>query len=75
MAAIRLDDGDTDDIEKTLAVALLDPSSNSVKDRSITAVDRLASSSWEKVQFFHRYLLVLFDEMINCVLILEMSRE
>ncbi|XP_004510375.1 protein ROOT HAIR DEFECTIVE 3 [Cicer arietinum] len=49
MAAIRLDDGDTDDIEKTLAVALLDPSSNSVKDRSITAVDRLASSSWEKV--------------------------
>ncbi|KAJ1420304.1 RHD3/Sey1 [Sesbania bispinosa] len=47
MTAIRLDDGDTDNIEKTLAVALLDSSSSAVKDRSITVVDLLASSSWD----------------------------
>jgi hypothetical protein len=50
MAAIRLDDGDQDNIEKTLAVALLDASGNAV--RSITAVDPLATSSWEKVRFY-----------------------
>ena len=49
MAAIRLDDGDTDNIERTLAVALLDSSSSAVKGRSITAADPLATSSWEKV--------------------------
>ncbi|XP_057455236.1 protein ROOT HAIR DEFECTIVE 3-like [Lotus japonicus] len=49
MAAIRLDDADTDNIEKTLAVALLDSSSNAAKDRSITMVDPLASSSWDEV--------------------------
>ncbi|WJX86396.1 Cell wall protein rhd3 [Trifolium repens] len=47
MAAIRLDDGDQDNIEKTLAVALLDASGNAV--RSITAADPLATSSWEKI--------------------------
>jgi hypothetical protein len=50
MAAIRLDDGDRDNIEKTLAVALLDASGNAV--RSITAADPLATSSWEKVRFY-----------------------
>ncbi|XP_057736012.1 protein ROOT HAIR DEFECTIVE 3-like [Arachis stenosperma] len=49
MAVIRLDDGDTDNIEKTLAVALIDSSSSNVTDRSITTVDPLASSTWEKV--------------------------
>ncbi|GAU48113.1 hypothetical protein TSUD_351190 [Trifolium subterraneum] len=48
MAAIRLDDGDKDNIEKTLAVALLDGSGIAV--RSITAAtDPLATSSWEKI--------------------------
>ncbi|XP_015938672.1 protein ROOT HAIR DEFECTIVE 3 isoform X1 [Arachis duranensis] len=49
MAVIRLDDGDTDNIEKTLAIALIDSSSSNVTDRSITTVDPLASSTWEKV--------------------------
>lgn len=70
MAAIRLDDGDTDDIEKTLAVALLDSPSSAVKDRSITTVEPLASSSWEQVHFYCCYLLVLFDEVVNWVLVL-----
>ncbi|KAI5422647.1 protein ROOT HAIR DEFECTIVE 3 [Lathyrus oleraceus] len=49
MAVLRLDDGDKDDIEKTLAVALLDSSSGAVKNRSITASDPLATSSWEQI--------------------------
>ncbi|KAK7261718.1 hypothetical protein RIF29_28036 [Crotalaria pallida] len=51
MAVIRLDDDDDDDdnIEKTLAVALVDSSSSSSRDRSITAVDPLASSTWGQV--------------------------
>ncbi|KAF7843484.1 protein ROOT HAIR DEFECTIVE 3-like [Senna tora] len=49
MAAIRLDDEDADNIEKTLAVALVDSSGSAVKDRSIAVVDPLASSTWEKV--------------------------
>ncbi|KAI9109562.1 hypothetical protein K1719_019616 [Acacia pycnantha] len=44
MVAIRLD-ANSDNIEKILAVALLDPPS-SKKDRSIAIVDPLASSSW-----------------------------
>ncbi|KAG8388390.1 hypothetical protein BUALT_Bualt02G0120900 [Buddleja alternifolia] len=47
MAAIRLDD-DADSIEKTLAVALVDPKSGASTNRSITG-DPLASSSWEEV--------------------------
>ncbi|MCI18203.1 ROOT HAIR defective 3 GTP-binding family protein, partial [Trifolium medium] len=47
MAAIRIDDGDKDNIEKTLAVALLDTSGNAI--RSITAADPLATSTWEKI--------------------------
>ncbi|KAG5025927.1 hypothetical protein JHK86_021841 [Glycine max] len=49
MAAIRLDDDDTDNIEKVLAVALVDSSPSSNATRSITMVDPLASSSWEQV--------------------------
>ncbi|KAG5036421.1 hypothetical protein AAZX31_07G009000 [Glycine max] len=49
MAAIRLDDDDTDNIEKVLAVALVDSSPNSNATRSMTMVDPLASSSWEQV--------------------------
>lgn len=53
MAVIRLEDDDDNDIvEKTLAVALADSSSSSGKDRSISAVDPLASSTWEQVSFF-----------------------
>ncbi|KAK7389625.1 hypothetical protein VNO78_24819 [Psophocarpus tetragonolobus] len=49
MAAIRLDDDNADNIEKVLAVALVDSSSGSAGTRSITMVDPLASSSWEQV--------------------------
>ncbi|RDY09503.1 Protein ROOT HAIR DEFECTIVE 3-like 1, partial [Mucuna pruriens] len=49
MAAIRLNDDDTDDIEKVLAVALVDPSSGTAATKSITTVDPLASSSWGQV--------------------------
>ncbi|OIW09003.1 hypothetical protein TanjilG_05979 [Lupinus angustifolius] len=48
MAVIRLDDDDTDNVEKTLAVVLVDSSSSSAKNRSIAEVDPLASSTWEK---------------------------
>ncbi|XP_028792095.1 protein ROOT HAIR DEFECTIVE 3-like [Neltuma alba] len=49
MAATRLDDQDVDNIEKTLAFALDDSSGSITKDRSITVVDPLASSTWEQV--------------------------
>lgn len=48
LAAIRLDD-ESDDIDKTLSIALVDKSNTS--DRSLTVSDPLASSSWEKVDF------------------------
>lgn len=51
MAAIRLDDNDSDNIDKTLSLTLVDSSKTAVKDRSITAVDPLASSTWEQVCF------------------------
>ncbi|XP_021716440.1 LOW QUALITY PROTEIN: protein ROOT HAIR DEFECTIVE 3 [Chenopodium quinoa] len=46
LAAIRLDD-ESDDIDKTLVLALVDKSNST--DRSLTVSDPLASSSWEKV--------------------------
>ncbi|KAK4269251.1 hypothetical protein QN277_022436 [Acacia crassicarpa] len=49
MAATRLDDQDVDNIEKTLSFALDDSSGTNTKDRSITVVDPLASSTWEQV--------------------------
>ncbi|XP_050384545.1 protein ROOT HAIR DEFECTIVE 3-like [Argentina anserina] len=49
MAAIRLDDGDTDNIEKILSLALVNSKNAAAKDRSITTVDPLASSSWQEV--------------------------
>ncbi|KAF5751282.1 putative Protein SEY1 [Tripterygium wilfordii] len=49
MAAIRLDD-ESDNIENTLCLALGDvKSAVTSTDRSITAVDPLASSTWEQV--------------------------
>ena len=51
MAAIRLDDNDSDNIEKVLAVALVEPAPSSNGTRSMTVVDPLASSSWEEVHF------------------------
>ncbi|KHN32690.1 Protein ROOT HAIR DEFECTIVE 3 like 1, partial [Glycine soja] len=49
MAVIRLEDGDDIyDIEKTLIVALADSSSSSAKDKSMTAVKPLASSTWDQ---------------------------
>ncbi|XAR49943.1 hypothetical protein NMG60_11004129 [Bertholletia excelsa] len=48
MAAIRLDDND-DNIEKTLAIALIETKSGAVTNKSITSDDPLASSSWEEV--------------------------
>ncbi|KAL6491730.1 Cell wall protein rhd3 [Orobanche gracilis] len=47
MAAMRLDD-DADSIEKTLSLALVDPKSGAVANRSVSG-DPLASSSWEEV--------------------------
>jgi len=63
MAAIRLDDDDSDNIEKVLAVALVEPSPSSNGTRSMTTVDPLASSSWEEVHFY------LCDELLSCVFI------
>lgn len=48
MAAIRLDD-ETDNIESTLTLALVDSRSNATTNRSITNHDPLASSTWEQV--------------------------
>jgi len=47
MAAIRLEE-DSDKIENTLSLALVD-SGNTAGTRSIQSVDLLASSSWEEV--------------------------
>lgn len=49
MAVVRLDDDDNDGVEKTLSVALVDSANASVRDRSITTSDPLASSTWEEV--------------------------
>ncbi|XP_059459262.1 protein ROOT HAIR DEFECTIVE 3-like [Corylus avellana] len=49
MAVIRIDDDDNDGIEKTLSVALVESGNAAVKDRSITTIDPLASSTWEEV--------------------------
>ncbi|PSS07350.1 Protein ROOT HAIR DEFECTIVE like [Actinidia chinensis var. chinensis] len=48
IAAIRLDDG-ADNIEKTLAVALVDTRSGATTNKSSTSDDPLASSTWEEV--------------------------
>lgn len=55
LAAIRLDD-ESDDIDKTLSLALVERSSTS--DRSLTTTDPLASSTWEKVFFSSFFYLV-----------------
>lgn len=61
MAVLRLADADDIyDIEKTLTVALADSSSDSGKDKSITTLDPLASSTWEQVQFCSSY--IIFDK-------------
>ncbi|BFG24284.1 hypothetical protein CerSpe_105580 [Prunus speciosa] len=49
MAAIRLDDGDADNIENTLSLALVDSTNVAAKDRNITTADPLASSTWQEV--------------------------
>ncbi|KAK2983810.1 hypothetical protein RJ640_008486 [Escallonia rubra] len=48
MAAIRLDD-DADNIEKTLALALVDTQTGAATNKSTASLDRLASSTWEEV--------------------------
>ncbi|PIA46776.1 hypothetical protein AQUCO_01500372v1 [Aquilegia coerulea] len=48
MAAVRLDD-DSDNIANTLSLALVDTTSTSSTNRSITSFDPLASSTWEEV--------------------------
>lgn len=50
MAAIRLDD-ETDNIESTLTLALVDSPSNAATNRGIINHDPLASSTWEQVTF------------------------
>ncbi|XP_021890234.1 protein ROOT HAIR DEFECTIVE 3-like [Carica papaya] len=48
MAAIRLN-GDADNIESTLSLALVDSASTTASNKSIIAYDPLASSTWEQV--------------------------
>ncbi|XP_072995520.1 protein ROOT HAIR DEFECTIVE 3-like [Typha latifolia] len=48
MAAIRLDD-DSDNIENTLSLALVDNANVGASNKSIQSFDPLASSSWEEV--------------------------
>lgn len=50
MAAIRLN-GDADNIESTLSLALVDSASTTASNKSIIAYDPLASSTWEQVIF------------------------
>lgn len=64
MAVIRLDDDGADNIENTLSIALVDSASGAVKDRSLTTVDPLASSTWELVKSF---LLQLCTSVISIV--------
>lgn len=67
MAAIRLDD-ETDNIESTLTLALVDSPSNAATNRSITNHDPLASSTWEQVTFiafFHEIYCGIMNRMKN----------
>jgi hypothetical protein len=48
MAVIRLDD-ELDNIEKTLTLALFNSTGNNATSKSISTIDSLASSTWEKV--------------------------
>lgn len=67
MAAIRLDD-ETDNIESTLTLALVDSRSNATTNRSITNHDPLASSTWEQVTFiafFHEIYCGIMNRMKN----------
>lgn len=57
VAAIRLDD-QTDNIENTLSLTLLDTANNGVTNKSITTFDPLASSTWEEVIFVALTLLI-----------------
>lgn len=59
MAAIRLDDDDSDNIETTLTVALVESTSGASKEKSLVAVDSLASSTWEQVIFKIYYVAYL----------------
>ncbi|KAL8118744.1 hypothetical protein AgCh_016307 [Apium graveolens] len=48
MSAIRLED-ETDNIENTLSLALVESNSGSASNKSASSLDALASSTWEKV--------------------------
>lgn len=50
MSAIRLD-GDSDNIENTLSLALVDSNSGSASNKAASSLDALASSTWEKVTY------------------------
>lgn len=50
MSAIRLDD-ETDNIENTLSLALVDSNSGSASNKAASSLDALASSTWEKVVY------------------------
>ena len=71
LAAIRLDDDDIDDIEKTLEAELLDSSSSAIIDRSSKKFDplSLASVRWEQVHFY--CCLILFDEVSNVLILVD----
>lgn len=57
MAVIRLDD-ESDNIESTLSLALMDPKAAASTNKS-TSVDTLASSTWDKV-FSHSQLVLTY---------------
>lgn len=58
MAVIRLDD-ELDNIEKTLTLALFNSTGNNATSKSISTIDSLASSTWEKVT---KTLLTVYNE-------------
>lgn len=66
MAVLRLGD-ETDKIEKTLTVALLDATKNETSKKSITTSDPLASSTWDEV-------CVILFQCVWTLVILDLNR-
>lgn len=62
MAVLRLDD-ELDNIEKTLTLALFNPTGNSATSKSISTIDSLASSTWEQVT---NTSLTVYNENAKC---------
>lgn len=63
MAAIRLDK-DTDSIENTLSLALVDTNSGSAANKATSSLDALASSTWEEVNYCTQKYFALIEGWI-----------